>query len=140
MSKQLLAMAAAGLIAAFGGLGCNKSPEGGVTGTKNSFKVSAPTIPTMLKQGDKQTVTVTLDRDSAFQQTVKLDAVAPKGIKADFDRTTVKSSDPKDVSLSITADKDVALGDHVIKITATPDSGSATSVDIKVTISEGARK
>ena len=139
MSKQLLTLVAAGLIAAFGGIGCNKSPEGGVTGTKNSFKVTAPTLPLMLKQGDKQTVTVTLDRESGFQQTVKLDAQAPKGLKADFDMKSVKASDAKDVSLSITADKDAALGDHVVKVTATPDTGSATTVDIKVTVTLGAR-
>ena len=136
MSKNLLVLAATAVLAVTGGIGCNKSPEGGVTGTSNSFKVTAPTLPLMLKQGDKQTVTVTLDRESGFQQTVKLDAQAPKGLKADFDMKSVKASDAKDVSLSITADKDAALGDHVVKVTATPDSGSATTVDIKVTVTK----
>ena len=44
--------------------GCNKSSEGGSSGTANSFKVSAPTLPTSLKQGEKQTVKLTLDRGS----------------------------------------------------------------------------
>ena len=96
MSKNLLVLAASAVLAISGGIGCNKSPEGGVTGTKNSFKVTAPTLPVTLKQGDKQTVTVTLDRESGFQQTVKLDAQAPKGLKADFDMKSVKASDAKD--------------------------------------------
>jgi len=140
MTKNLLVLAAAAVFAVAGGVGCNKSPQGGVAGTSNSFKVSAPTIPVSLKQGDKQTVTVTVDRDSGFQQAVKLDAEAPKGLKAEFDRKSVKASDAKDVSLSITADKDAALGDHIIKVTATPDTGSATTVDVKVTITQGAAR
>lgn len=139
MSKNLLTLAAAFSFAIAGAVGCNKSPEGGVAGTSNSFKVSAPTLPTTIKQGDKQTVSVSVDRDSGFQQAVKLDAQAPNGLKAEFDRKTVKGGDPKDVALSITADKDAALGDHVVKVTATPETGSATTVDVKVTVTQGAR-
>jgi len=138
MTKNLLVLAAAAVFAVVGGVGCNKSPEGGVAGTSNSFKVTAPTMPVSLKQGDKQTVTVTVNRDSGFQQAVKLDAEAPKGLKAEFDHKSVKASDPKEVSLSITADKDAALGKHVIKVTATPDTGSATTVDVNVEVVQGA--
>jgi len=139
MSKNLLVLASVAALSIVSGTACNKSPEGGVAGTSNSFKVVAPALPISLKQGDKQTVTVTLDRESGFQQTVKLDAQAPKGLKVDFDQKSVKASDSKDVSLSVTADKDAALGDHIVKVTATPESGSATTVDIKVTITQGAR-
>ena len=135
MSKNYFVLAVSAALALVGGIACNKSSEGGMTGTNNSFKMSAPTLPVTLKQGDKQTVTLTLDRGSGFQQTVKLDAQPPKGLKVEFDKSTVKASDAKEVSMSITADKDTALGDHVIKVTAKPDTGAETTLDVNVKIS-----
>ena len=135
MSKNSFILAVSAILALVGGVACNKSSEGGMSGTNNSFKISAPTLPVMLKQGDKQTVTLTLDRGSGFQQTVKLDAQPPKGLKVEFDKSTIKASDAKEVSMSITADKDTALGDHVIKVTAKPDTGAETTLDVNVKIS-----
>ena len=135
MSKNSFILAVSAILALAGGVACNKSSEGGMSGTNNSFKISAPTLPVMLKQGDKQTVTLTLDRGSGFQQTVKLDAQPPKGLKVEFDKSTIKASDAKEVSMSITADKDTALGDHVIKVTAKPDTGAETTLDVNVKIS-----
>jgi len=77
---------------------------------------------------------LTVERDSGFQQNVKLDAQAPKGVKADFDKSTVKASDAKEVALSITADKDAPVGDQVIKITAKPDTGNSVMFDVKVKV------
>jgi len=134
MLKSTLALTASVALALTLGLGCNKSSEGGAPGTKDSFKISAPTMATTLKQGDKQTVTLTIDRDSAFQQNVKLDAQAPKGLKVDFDKSTIKPGDAKDVAMSVTADKDAAITDHIIKVTAKSDTGNATTVDVKVTV------
>lgn len=135
MSKNYFVVGVSAILALAGGVACNKSSEGGMSGTNNSFKMSAPTLPVMLKQGDKQTVTLTLDRGSGFQQTVKLDAQPPKGLKVEFDKSTIKASDAKEVSMSITADKDTALGDHVIKVTAKPDTGAETTLDVNVKIS-----
>ena len=135
MSKNSFILAVSAILALAGGVACNKSSEGGMSGTNNRFKISAPTLPVMLKQGDKQTVTLTLDRGSGFQQTVKLDAQPPKGLKVEFDKSTIKASDAKEVSMSITADKDTALGDHVIKVTAKPDTGAETTLDVNVKIS-----
>ncbi len=134
MSKIHLVLAASALFALSVGIGCNKSSEGGVTGTKDTFKIGAPVMATTIKQGDKQTVSITVDRDSGFQQSVKLDAQAPKGLKVDMDKSTVKGSDAKEVALSITADKDCPLGDHVVKVTGKPDTGNPTTVDVKVTV------
>jgi hypothetical protein len=135
LTKIHLSLAAAALFALSGGIGCNSSSTGGMTGTDNSFKVVAPTLPVTLKQGDKHTVNLTVDRGSGFQQTVKLDADAPKGLHVDFDKSTVKAGDPKEVAMSITADKDAAIGEHTIKVTAKPETGTATTVNVKVTVS-----
>ena len=134
MSNHCLVLTVSAAIALTVGIGCNKSSEGGVSGTSNTFKVGAPTMATTIKQGDKQTVSITVDRDSGFQQSVKLDAQAPKGLKVEMDKSSVKPSDAKEVSLAITAEKDCPLGDHVIKITGKPDTGNAVNVDVKVTV------
>jgi uncharacterized membrane protein len=117
--------------------GCNNSPEGGTPGTRNSFTLKGPTLTTTIKQGDTQTVTLTVDRDSEFKQTVKLTVQEPTGIDADLSKTQVTSADPKDVALTIRVAKDAALGDHVVKVTGTPVSGGATRVDVKVMVEAG---
>lgn len=131
--KRLLTAVVATAVALVG-VGCNQSQQGGAVGTSNTFRVTAPTLATTIKQGDRQTVTLTLDRNSDFKQSVKLSADAPKGIKADLSKTTVAAGDPKDVSMQVTVDKDAAVGDHNIKVTATPDTGAATTVDVKITV------
>lgn len=117
-------------------IGCNKSEPGGTPGKE--FKISAPTVPTTIKQGDTQTVSVSLDRDKDFKQDVKLKVEAPAGISAQLGSNEVKASEKGDVSLKIAVDKKAALGDYVIKVTGTPDKGTATSVDVKVKVQEGA--
>ncbi len=136
MSKSFLVLAVSAILTAACGIGCNKSSEGGVAGSNNSFKVSAPTMAVSIKQGDKQTVSLTLDRGSDFKQTVKLDAQAPKGLSVSFDKSTVKAGDAKEVAMSISADKEAAIGEHVIKVTAKPETGNETNVDVKVTVAK----
>jgi uncharacterized membrane protein len=137
--KMLTAMALAFSVLA----GCNSSPPGGVTtpGDKEGFKITAPTIPVMLKQGDKQTVTITLNREANFKQDVVLSVDAPKGLKVEMPKSllgkvTVKAAEAAEVPLSISAEKDAALGEQTVKVTGTPEKGSATSVDIKVNVSK----
>lgn len=130
MRIALSLAAAAGLML----VGCNKSPEGGATGTSSSFKISAPMMTTNIKQDNKESVKVSLDRGKDFKQTVKLKADAPTGIKAELSKDSVAASEPADVSLTLTVAKDAPLGEHVVKVTGTPESGAATSVDVKVKV------
>jgi uncharacterized membrane protein len=120
-------------------LGCGKSPEGGQPGTKDSFTITAPVLPVMLKQGDKQTVTIKLDRDSAFQDDVTFSHEGPKGLDVDIDKAvlgkrTFKAGEPGEFALSITAAKDATPGDHIVKVIATPAKGTATHKDVKVKV------
>jgi uncharacterized membrane protein len=132
MTKMFAATAAA--LFAFTSIGCNNSPEGGSPGTKDSFTVSGPTTATTIKQGNKETVTVTLNRGSDFKKKVTLDVKAPDKVKATFDKTSIGSGDDKDVKLTIDVDKDAPVGEHVIKVTGTPESGNATTLDVKVSV------
>ena len=121
--------------------GCS-SPQGGVTGTNDSFSISVPPLPVALKAGDKQTITVTLNRGTEFKQDVVLSPEVPKGLKVEMPNSTlvsgkhtVKVGDPKEVAFSILADKD-AKGDYNIKLNATPEKGTPTFKDIKVIVSQ----
>ncbi|HEY1375615.1 MAG TPA: hypothetical protein VGF55_02415 [Gemmataceae bacterium] len=139
-------------------VGCNTSPPGGAThrgsaGTHASsttpattttaddkdatFTISAPTLATHLKQGETQTVKVSLHRGSKFHEDVTLKFDAPKGLKVDPMEHVVKASDkPDDIAVQVSADKDAPLGDHMVKVTGTPAKGAATSVDVKVTVAK----
>jgi len=133
--KKMLAATAAALFA-LTSVACNKSPEGGSPGTKDSFTVTGPTTSTTIKQGNKETVTVTLNRGSDFKKKVALDVKAPDKVKATFDKSSVATSDDKDVKLTIDVDKEAAVGEHVVEVTATPESGTATKLPVKVTVAK----
>jgi hypothetical protein len=115
-------------------VGCNRSPEGGTPGTSSSFSIGAPTGSTTIKQDNKQSVTLTLHRGSDFKKAVKLTATQPDKVKAEFSKDTIAASDPEDVTLTISVGKDAPLGDQTIHVTATPDGGAATSVDVKIKV------
>ncbi len=114
--------------------GCNNSPEGGTPGTSSSFTITAPAMSTAIKQDNKESVKLALNRGTDFKKGVKLSVSAPDKIKADLSKDAVATSDSGDVMLNITAAKDAPLGDQVIRVTGTPEGGSATTVDVKIKV------
>lgn len=98
------------------------------------FKISVPRFNTEVKQGELQTVTISLHRDSLFKQDVKLHVKAAKGISVEPTSVTVKASDRPDVQLQITAPKDAALGEYPVVVTGTPETGKSTSVRFTVKV------
>jgi uncharacterized membrane protein len=133
---KYLSLAACAAVALASVPGCgNKSPEGGTQGTSSTFKISAPTLTTTIKQGNSDTVTLTLDRSSGFKESVKLTATPPEHVKVEFNKTVVAPSDPADVKMTISVAKDAPLGDANITVSGTPEGGStATSVNVKIKI------
>ena len=113
---------------------CNRSPEGGTPGSDNSFRISAPSGATNLKPGEEKTLTLSVNRDSAFTQavTLKADSQSPK-IDARVDKTKMEAAD-KSVTLTVKAAADAPKGEHIIKVTGTPQTGAPTSVDVKVEV------
>ncbi|MFO0842667.1 MAG: NEW3 domain-containing protein [Gemmataceae bacterium] len=137
---MLRTLTAAALVAVAGLVGCNTSEPGGKTSDKTpskaTFNISGPsaaTAPT-IKQGDRQTVKLTLNRGNDFKEDVSLSVDAPTGLSVDLDPKKVKASDAKEVTATITAAKDAAVGDHTVKVTAKPETGNSTSVDFKVKV------
>jgi uncharacterized membrane protein len=116
-------------------VGCNRSPEGGTPHTSSSFSVGGPTGATSIKQDNKQSVTLTLHRGSDFKQNVKLAATAPDNkVKVEFPKDTIAPTDPADVTMNISVPKDAPVGDQTIHVTATPEGGTATSIDVKIKV------
>lgn len=146
MRVQILTVAA-GVTAALFAAGCgNTSPTGGTppgktnptTGERTdksaTFNFKGPVTAPGMTQGEKKNVVLTLDRGSDFRDTVKFSAEAPKGLKVEFPKASVAASDPADVTMAVEAAADAAVGDHNIKVTATPATGAATSLDVKVKV------
>ena len=139
MKSRTLVALAVGSMALFTA-SCNRSSEGGSAGTRDSFTLTAPTLSTPIKQGDRHTVKLELARGSEFKKNVAFQITEPKGLKVSIDHKTVSPSDPSEVSLTIEAEKGAPLGEQTIKVTGTPDSGSPTSVDVKVKVEEGPKR
>jgi uncharacterized membrane protein len=119
--------------------GCNTSERGGGATANTSFKIAAPATKTTLKQGESDVVKLTLDRGKDFKSDVQLKVTAPKGLNVTMATAQVKASDGKEVSVTITADKDAPIGEHVVTVTGTPEKGSPATVDFKVEVKENTK-
>jgi uncharacterized membrane protein len=114
--------------------GCQTSPKGGSMAENEAFRIAVPTFTTEVKQGELQTVSVSLQRDSLFKQDVTLHIKAANGISVDPTKVTIKASDKPDVQLQIAAPKDAALGEYPVVVKGTPETGEPTSVGFTVKV------
>lgn len=116
-------------------VGCKtKSEEGGRAGD-DTFKIVVPAMATNIKQGELQTVQVTLERGKGFKQPVTLEMKAPAGLQIEPRNATVQPGDKADLQVQITAAKDAALGEHKIMVKGTPGKGESTETEFNITIS-----
>lgn len=115
--------------------GCQSaSPRGGGMAQDESFKIVVPSTDTVIKQGEIQTVAVTLQRGETFKRDVKLEIRPSKGISVDPTTALIKASDKPDLQLRITAAKNAALGEYRVYVKGTPESGEPTSVELGVKV------
>ena len=112
------------------------SPKGGGVGKGEGFKIDVPTFATKVKQGETQSVTISLQRGESFKQDVTLEVklTEGEGISIDPAKVIVKASDKPDVQLTITAPKDAALGEYIVSVKGTPTVGEPTSVEFNVKV------
>jgi uncharacterized membrane protein len=118
------------LMAVFGCM----SPKGGGMSEDEGFKISVPTFTTDVKQGDRQTVSVTVKREKFFKQNVKLQISASSGISVTPTDVLVKASDTPEVQLQIAAPKDAAIGEYRVQVKGTPETGLSASIEIRVKV------
>jgi uncharacterized membrane protein len=114
-------------------LGC-ESPRGGGMSGGEGFKIVTPTFTTQIRQGETQGVTVSLHRGEYFKRDVTLEIKASKGISVEPTQVTVRGSDTPDVHLRITAARDANLGEYKVYVKGTPETGEATSTEIRVKV------
>jgi len=115
--------------------GCQSAgPRGGGVSRDEGFKIAVPTFETDVKQGELQTIAVSIQRGEYFKRDVKLEIKASKGIGVAPTNIMVKASDKPDVQLRITAAKDAALGEYRVYVMGTPDTGQPTSAEFKVKV------
>ena len=114
-------------------LGCESPRGGGISGGEG-FKIGTPTFETKIKQGETESVTISLHRGEQFKRDVTLEIRASKGISVEPTHAVVKGNEKPDVNLRITAAKDANLGAYKIYVKGTPETGEATSTEITVKV------
>ena len=130
MKIAMMIMASLFLVSA---IGC-ASPQGGGMSGGEGFTINTPAFETKIKQGETESVTVTLHRGDYFKRDVTLDIKASRGISVEPTTVLVKASEPAEIHLRVTAAKDAALGDYKIFIKGTPETGESTSAEHKVKV------
>jgi len=114
--------------------GCQISPRGGSAAKDEGFRIVVPKMTAQVKQGEIQTVDLSVLRDPLFKQDVKLQIKATKGISIEPTSATVKASGKPEVQLQITASKTAALGEYPVVVRGIPDKGDPTSVEFTVKV------
>ena len=132
MTRALTA-AAVGLFA-LASAACNLSPQGGTPGTEQTFRLNTAPGDTNLKPGEEKTIVINVTRDDKFTQPValKADSQSTK-IEARIDKTKMEAGD-KQVTLTVKAAADAPKGNHIIKVTGTPQTGTPTHLEVKVDV------
>ena len=131
--KTAIAIVMTSVLAA--SFGCQStSPRGGGMAKDEGFKIVVPSTNTEIKQGEVQTVAVSLQRGEYFKRDVKLEIKPSKGISVDPTNALIKASAKPDVQLRITAAKDAALGEYRVYVKGTPETGEATQVEFTVKV------
>ena len=116
-----------------GALGC-ESPRGGGMSSDEGFKIGTPTFTTKVKQGETESVNISLNRGKTFKQDVTLDIKASKGISVEPTQALVRGNEKPDVPLRITAAKDANLSEYQIFVKGTPETGEVTSTEFTVKV------
>ncbi len=107
--------------------GCQTSSQkGGSVQKGKGFTIAVPTFATEIKQGQIQSVAISLIRGDYFKQDVKLQITAPAGLSVDPDSLTIKASEKAEVQLRVAAASNAALGDYRIAVKGVPKTGEST--------------
>ena len=114
-------------------VGCT-SPRGGGMSSDEGFKITKPIFETKVKQGETQSVSISVNRGDQFKREVTLEIKASDGIKVEPSQITIKANEKPDVSFRVTAAKDAAIGEYKVFVKGTPESGEATSMEITVKV------
>ncbi|MBX7103264.1 MAG: hypothetical protein K1X57_04245 [Gemmataceae bacterium] len=85
----------------------------------------ASTPYTTIKQGEQQTVEITINREDGFDRNLALQVASPKGLTATLATRRLTPSKGNVVTLNVVADKNAPVGRRVITVAAISDYGYA---------------
>lgn len=114
-------------------LGCESSRGGGIS-RDEGFKITTPALVTTIKQGQAESVNISLNRGETFKRDVTLEIRSSKGINVEPTQVVVKGNDKPDVQLRVSVPKDADLGTYKVFVKGTPDSGEAASTELMVKV------
>jgi hypothetical protein len=128
--------------------GCNQGSPGGPGATSavkndeksqvvqadDSFNLSAPLLPTTIKQGERISSTIGIKRGVNFDGDVslKFDNL-PTGVKIEPSSPKIKHGDAE-ANVTLVATQDASLGDFTILVVGHPSKGSDADVAFKLTV------
>jgi len=117
-------------------VGCqSSSPRGGGMTKDVGFKIAVPTFGTEIKQGEVQSVTISLERGDYFKQDVEMQIQASTpGISVEPTSVLIKSSEKPEVHVRITVPQNAPIGDYIIYVKGEPESGEPTSTVFTVNV------
>lgn len=101
----------------------------------NTFTLQVPRTAHNVQQGASESVSLSIDRGSAFNQTVTLSFEAPEGVTVSPDRPTI-GPDVENADITVQVAPTAAIGRHQIKVTATPESGRAVDMMMEIDVTQ----
>lgn len=146
------------LVALLALVGCNReSPKGGGGGPtpntpevkeqrqelkeakreareENTFRVQVPREVNVTR-GKREEVEISLERNDAFKQTVKLEFKGGNGLKVIPADAVIKSG-TNETKVFVEAAATAPLGEQTITVVGIPETGVPTSVPLKVDVNE----
>lgn len=107
-----------------------------VSNSKETFTLTMPTLSTSLKQGESKSIKISISRGTDFQDDVDLRfSSIPQGISLDPGAPVLRKSE-QDISISVSAADNAALGDFEVKVTGHPTNGGPDAQnELKLTVS-----
>lgn len=113
----------------------NAAPADTTDSTDNTFTLKVPSTSTGIARGSAEDVSLSIDRGSAFDQAVTLKFEAPPGFKMNPDNPKLEAGTNK-VTVGVEVAEDAPLGEHQIRVIATPESGRAVQLPMVIEVEE----
>jgi hypothetical protein len=94
----------------------------------------ASTPYTYIRQGEQQTVEITIDRVDGYDKNLALQVAAPKGLTATLGTRRLTPSKGNVVTLNVVADKNAPVGRRVITVAAFAEYGQPTTTGVHLVV------
>jgi uncharacterized membrane protein len=143
--KAFFSLLAAGSLIVSAGCADKGSPGGpGVTKDKTTqktvgqaeetFSLKPPATSTTIKQGESKEITIGMKRGKNFSENVALSFNdLPKGVTIEPSKPTIDGG-KDEVKVTVKADDNADIGDHVVKVSGHPSSGPDATNELKLKV------